>query len=120
METRIWYPYLPKMEQCNGCGDCCGPIVLTAREARIIVEYAATHKIKWRPKVLRCGFLGRNKKCRIYQVRPFICRLYGVARELRCPHFPEAATISFPAGNAVSGGWMEPYSELLPEVMAAK
>jgi hypothetical protein len=37
----------------------------------------------------RCGFLGDDGRCRIYQVRPLICRLYGAGpREiggLRCP-----------------------------------
>jgi len=33
-----------------------------------------------------CIFLDKNKRCEIYPVRPAICRLFGVAEGLECPH----------------------------------
>lgn len=33
-----------------------------------------------------CPYLTEDKKCSIYHARPLICRLYGVAQRLQCPH----------------------------------
>jgi Fe-S-cluster containining protein len=36
-----------------------------------------------------CPFLNSNKKCSVYPVRPFICRLYGHVKGLDCPDNPD-------------------------------
>jgi Fe-S-cluster containining protein len=34
---------------------------------------------------LTCPMLSPTGKCTVYSVRPYICRLWGTTRELRCP-----------------------------------
>lgn len=38
------------------------------------------------PKTLTCSALGADNRCRGYEARPLICRIFGVAEELQCPH----------------------------------
>jgi uncharacterized protein len=33
-----------------------------------------------------CEFLTRERECRVYGLRPLMCRLFGIAKELPCPH----------------------------------
>lgn len=35
---------------------------------------------------LRCPMLQENGTCRVYNIRPMICRLWGACEGLRCPH----------------------------------
>jgi Fe-S-cluster containining protein len=35
---------------------------------------------------LRCPALGDDGRCRVYDARPIVCRLYGSVDELRCEH----------------------------------
>lgn len=34
---------------------------------------------------LACPLLDKNKSCTIYEIRPLICRLFGLTKILRCP-----------------------------------
>lgn len=49
----------------------------------------ATNSLGHVPKGLRsdgmCPMLAHNGKCRVYSVRPYICRLWGCVKEMRCP-----------------------------------
>lgn len=73
--------------KCSQCGGCCGNILpMTDKEVETIRKYIARYNIKEFKRVfpfqnpsldLTCPFLDDNKKtekCRIYEVRPFICR----------------------------------------------
>lgn len=81
--------------ECTGCGACCGSMLpVSAEEIRTIQRYVKRHGIK--PYVdrgpwsnfdfdLTCPFLDRgkkDKKCRIYEVRPFICRMFNCHVEM--------------------------------------
>jgi len=114
----ILYPYLPEMAECNHCGDCCGPVAVTVREADLIREYVVASRLHWRQAdILTCGFYdGSKKACRIYPVRPFGCRLFGVCVQMPCPYYPGAARISFPADQAMKEGWMEHDALLLAAI----
>lgn len=35
---------------------------------------------------LTCPMLDSNKRCKIYDKRPLICRLYGVVEDMKCPY----------------------------------
>lgn len=76
-----------KNGKCSQCGGCCGNILpMTKTEVQDIRKYITKHNIKEFKRVfplvnpildLTCPFLDDNKKtekCRIYEVRPFICR----------------------------------------------
>ena len=94
---RILYPLsLPSMPECDGCGRCCGPVGVGWEEKEAIDEYCAAHDIVWVDRgVLECGYLDEENRCRIYEVRPLICRMYGVTVDLPCPLHPEVARLSF-------------------------
>lgn len=69
--------------KCSNCGQCCGDILhLSHREIKRIREYVKKNKIKATPKIMfaidnTCPFRdNENKKCKIYEVRPDICRKF--------------------------------------------
>jgi len=88
------YSLVPNFN-CDRCGQCCGPIHWGLSEDIIIREFLKENKreyIKWNEddyinNELRCPYYNREKNiCTIYQVRPLICRLQGVVKELPCPN----------------------------------
>ncbi len=73
----------------EGCGECCGVHYWSTMEWKIITAFLKEHgrKQKFARETLdMCPYLDEEKKCTIYEVRPAICRLYGVVREMKCPH----------------------------------
>lgn len=94
------YAKLPSIS-CKGlCHDACGVImcskaekdaiaVLTGRRVKTIPDVVAPiHKnhVMLRPtEELNCSYL-KKQRCTIYSARPMICRLYGVADGMLCPH----------------------------------
>jgi hypothetical protein len=85
------YEQIPEMK-CNGCGECCGPIKWFACEDVVIKEFMRKNNIeyiKWGVKDyaknnFKCPYLTNKKKCKIYEVRPIICRLQGHTKKLPC------------------------------------
>lgn len=79
--------------QCSGCGNCCGDILhLSKPEIKRIDEYLKKHKVEATPRCIMldydntCPFRdNKEKKCKIYEVRPDICRVY------KCDKTPEEA-----------------------------
>ena len=77
---------------CNGCGDCCGPIKWFVSENFVIKDFMEKNNIeyiRWGIKDFsknnfRCPYLTKDKKCMIYEVRPIICRLQGHTPKLPC------------------------------------
>lgn len=73
-----------KNNQCSNCGQCCMPILpITLEEYKIIKKYIATHHIEKESIIdkeheaiyVDCPFHDRkNKKCKIYPVRPEVCK----------------------------------------------
>jgi hypothetical protein len=73
--------------KCSCCGDCCSNFLpISRKEIKEIKRYIVKHNIKrvnHKPAVatnfldMTCPFLdpdGGNEKCRIYPVRPYVCR----------------------------------------------
>lgn len=78
------YDKIPAID-CQGlCHDSCGPIGLTVRERQRIERAAG--------KPLTCGagascsMLTPDRRCGVYDLRPLICRLWGVVETLPCPY----------------------------------
>lgn len=73
---------VPSIE-CKGlCVDSCGPIIMSGLEAdRIDKENGRT--ITYDPDTLKCSELA-DGRCGIYDDRPLICRMWGVAEEMPC------------------------------------
>lgn len=105
----IPYPVVPEMKKCTKCGECCGPVAATREEMEIIKDFMQERGIKYKDRgILVCGFLTEDNSCAIYDVRPWVCRIFGVVKELVCPYFPEEATGSFSAGRSVGEGLSDP------------
>lgn len=77
--------------KCSGCGECCGDILhLSRKEIKRIAKYIKQNKIEATPRNIlvaydnTCPFRDNaNKKCKIYEVRPDICRVF------KCDKNPE-------------------------------
>lgn len=106
----LLYAEIPEME-CKGlCGDVyCGPIGMGKTERlRILDRIGHPPFSRIFPAIeqpgelallafhehlsqsggvacLKCPMLVDNK-CRVYDIRPMICRLWGAVEDLRCPH----------------------------------
>lgn len=105
MERNIFN--LTKDGKCTGCGSCCSNyLVMSRKEIRDIRRYIRKHKIEACKRNLplagaaidmTCPFLdlGRgNKKCTIYEVRPFVCRKFICDSEQREPIKPEDVAVT--------------------------
>lgn len=83
------YDRIPEAN-CKGlCHGACGPIGIFPKESQRIMASGhpnpkAINSLRHGP--LTCSALDRDRRCRIYQNRPVICRLYGVVPALRCEH----------------------------------
>lgn len=83
--------YCDSCGNCSRCGQCCAAsIPLTRKEEKRIREYIKQNEIE--PEVfqtetdmnLQCCFYDRKKKmCKIYEVRPSICRSFKCNRALK-------------------------------------
>jgi hypothetical protein len=69
------YARLPQIE-CKGlCHHECTYIALSDLEAERITD-----------KIKRLPVFGSLEPCELYDVRPLICRLYGLEESMVCPH----------------------------------
>jgi hypothetical protein len=89
------YQKIPTFTCRPGCGDCCGIVPFSPEEfARVrdrlpvgseVLE-ADGNSYPVRSGSATCAFFDRG--CTVYADRPFMCRLFGTARDarLKCPH----------------------------------
>ena len=93
------YAMIPKIDCQKKCAESCGPVDCSQEELRIIHKFAKDHKIPFYTfqkitvkkafkdlmddKCKMCPYL-KNDQCSIYDVRPIICRLWGVVEDMPC------------------------------------
>ena len=87
---------LPTFRCKDGCFDCCGPVKLSRLEylrcisvsGRTAEEVRKQMQNNLKQGIYICPLLdAETKRCSVYEVRPAICRLFGVVKgELLCPH----------------------------------
>lgn len=71
---------------CKGlCHDQCTVILMSRLEWNRIVK-ALGGREPPAPTTTSCPLLTEAKRCKLYDVRPFICRIWGLTPRLRCPH----------------------------------
>ncbi len=82
---------IPAHSNCINCGKCCGIIPVTNTDIERIRKFVHENPsalevfAREREDVLECRFRDNEaRKCAIYPVRPTICRLFGVIKELQC------------------------------------
>jgi Fe-S-cluster containining protein len=79
------YERLPHLA-CKGlCTDSCGPIEMSTRE-RVRIEQKAGRAVEYVPASGACSMLDAHGRCSVYELRPMICRLWGMTEAMRCPH----------------------------------
>ena len=75
---------------CKKCGECCGNgLPITKQEAKTIRRYIKDNKIeptewfdeKTNTMEVRCPFLTKERTCKIYDVRPSICKTFQCNKE---------------------------------------
>ena len=96
---------LPTFQCKEGCTDCCGPVELSRLEytrciqasGRTAEDVKQQMQNNLKQGIYSCPLLNtETKRCTVYEVRPAICRLFGVVKnQLLCPHgyAPESSTL---------------------------
>jgi Fe-S-cluster containining protein len=82
------YAELPSIECRGQCHDSCCNIDMTGAERRRIVQVAGLTipRRTIHDPVATCPALSVLKRCAVYEVRPLICRLWGLTRVMRCSY----------------------------------
>lgn len=85
------YDMLPPME-CKGlCQESCGPLEMSARERQRLAENGI--KLEERHAAVKrlmeggeytCPALTPEGQCGVYEIRPLICRLWGMVEGMPC------------------------------------
>lgn len=97
------YAQLPTIECRGHCWDSCGPIPLTSTER---VNIRRTAQVDIPPHTTMpskrgmCPALSMMNTCKVYAVRPLICRLWGLVDNLPCNFgcMPDGGRLSVAAG----------------------
>lgn len=72
--------------RCKGlCHHQCTVIGYTEVERRMMTA-AGGKAPSFDTDRMRCNYLTEDNRCSIYNARPFVCRIYGVSKDLVCPH----------------------------------
>lgn len=83
-EIERLYERIPKIDCKRKCQECCGPILMSRSEWQRICS-----RLRYEPRGnarLTCPMLKNGTDCRVYAIRPAICRLWGVVERMRCPY----------------------------------
>lgn len=76
-------PILPPMKCDDGCGECCGIVPVTPTQYDAVVRYAKKNGITPKSQGVTCPFF--DVTCKVYPVRPTICKAFGHSPEMTCP-----------------------------------
>jgi hypothetical protein len=83
------YAALPELACAGHCTESCGPIDMTVRERERIrargVRISPPEVAVRRVPEFRCEALTEDGRCGVYDVRPLICRLWGLTDSMPCP-----------------------------------
>lgn len=83
------YAELPHVACQQKCRECCGPVIQAGALSPLEFErLAGIPPSPVDPKdFMACSMLnGETGLCRVYDLRPMICRLWGVTENMRCPY----------------------------------
>lgn len=79
------YAQLPAIACRGRCAEACGAILLSSGEADRLRRYA--HQTpRTTTAGTRCIYLTPQDRCRVYAVRPLICRVFALVKRMSCPH----------------------------------
>lgn len=82
------YAKLPRLKCRGKCSISCGPIGMSDAEEQRLAENGVrvdiTHHRINGPAT--CNQLTDDRRCAIYEMRPLICRLWGMVEFMKCKH----------------------------------
>lgn len=89
--------------QCKkNCAECCGIIPFDpafAKQTEHLAQVKPKEVLEYKGSLYvitkdgRCVYLNREtKKCMVYDIRPRICRIFGLTSASPCPYFKEDGT----------------------------
>lgn len=76
------YKKVPDFKCIKGCFECCGPVPICDEEAKIL--NLSSHMTPSSCFDNICSYASISG-CKIYNNRPFLCRLFGVVEKMKCP-----------------------------------
>lgn len=94
------YERLPRIRCRRRCWDSCGPIGMSPLERQRVIEYSGEDIppgiVFSENLVQKCPALSRTHRCKIYAVRPMICRIWGLTENWKCGYgcVPEGGYLS--------------------------
>jgi Fe-S-cluster containining protein len=111
---------LPVITCVPGCGDCCGPVPITAMELHRLKAYVEKHQVV--PKYtghLTCPFF-QEGSCKVHVVRPLLCQLFGHTRKMKCPKgrnrfVPEKIIHQMMIENGTAVGTIPQFFKAIPD-----
>lgn len=119
------YAALPSLECRGRCAESCVPIDMSDAE-RDRIQQAHGIRIPPRDEIAgsTCPALSFLGTCQVHAARPMICRLWGVADAMRCPHgcrpttgwLPDQETFTLLLDSLDLGG--SPYATVMPQLRA--
>lgn len=83
------YSELPKLQCLGKCQSGCGPIPMAPAEEAV---FRSHQKLIPNPELmlksgqLDCPHLGLLGQCNVYDIRPLICRIYGLVKKMACQY----------------------------------
>jgi hypothetical protein len=79
------YARLPAIACQQRCAwHACTPVAMRRTEWERIVQTLGFAPVVRHPQ--QCALLNPVGGCNAYALRPFVCRLYGLTKDLACPH----------------------------------
>lgn len=86
------------MINCEWCFECCWPkIPCTQKEKQQINKYLKDNNLKAiEAKEWYCKYLNSQGKCMVYEVRPYICKMFGECGNpmMQCPKDKDQKNLS--------------------------
>lgn len=80
------YAQLPTVA-CRGlCFIACGPVPMSTLEAQRMRKADPWRRPPMIDENARCVYLTEQHRCGVYDVRPLICRVWGVVKRMSCMH----------------------------------
>jgi Putative zinc- or iron-chelating domain len=84
------YDRIPAIPDCQGkCWVSCGPLEMSQRERQRIrqagVRITPPEQVRGMMSTFWCEALSGDGLCRVYAMRPLVCRLWGAVEDMPCP-----------------------------------
>ncbi len=80
------YAQLPHVACRRRCFQACGPVPMSTLESERVRKADAQKRLPMIRSDASCIYLTADHACGVYAARPLVCRVFGTAKNLSCPH----------------------------------